>query len=399
MKYLILGAGPAGLTIANKLLQMGETDFLVLEKEAEAGGLCRSKDVDGRPLDIGGGHFLDVKKPEVLDFLFKFMPEDEWDRYERDSRIEVNNCVINSPIEANIWQMPMKDQVEYLKAIAVAGCNLGIEMPEKFVDWIYWKLGKKVADDYMIPYNQKMFGDNLNILGTYWLNKLPNVSFDETLISCLEHKAYGTQPGHAEFFYPKKYGYGELWLRMAKALGDKIKYNEPAESIDYDTRTVNGKYTADVIVTTIPWQSVNNHINMPKEMTDIVDSLKSTSVVIEYKPENLDTKAQWIYYPDPKLSYHRILVRHNFCPDSNGYWTETNLERFNEKDHISETYFINDYAYPLNTIGKPENMNKLLSWAQENKIYGLGRWGEHQHYNSDVVVKLSLEKAVELANI
>ena len=38
MKYLILGAGPSGLTLANRLKQMGETSFFVLEKEKEAGG-------------------------------------------------------------------------------------------------------------------------------------------------------------------------------------------------------------------------------------------------------------------------------------------------------------------------------------------------------------------------
>lgn len=396
MKYLILGAGPSGLTIANKLLQMGETDFVVLERESEAGGLCRSKNVDGRPLDIGGGHFLDVRNPEVLDFLFPFMPIENWDRYERDSKIEVNGCMINSPIEANIWQMPLKDQVEYLKAIAIAGCNLGIEMPEKFVDWIYWKLGTKIAEDYMIPYNQKMFGEDLNVLGTYWLNKLPNVSFDETLISCLEHKAYGTQPGHAQFYYPKKYGYGQLWIKMAEALGDKIHYNEPVKSIDYDTRCVNGKYQADYIITTIPWMSIAEHSGMPEEISKAISTLKYSSVVIEYHPEMLDTKAQWIYYPNPKLSYHRILVRHNFCPSSKGYWTETNLTRFKKEDHTEDTYFINDYAYPLNTIGKQETMQKILSWAREKKVYGLGRWGEWQHYNSDVVVKLALDMAKEL---
>ena len=47
MKYLILGAGPAGLSFANGLKQSGENDFIVLEKESEAGGLCRSKNVDG----------------------------------------------------------------------------------------------------------------------------------------------------------------------------------------------------------------------------------------------------------------------------------------------------------------------------------------------------------------
>ena len=47
VKYLILGAGPAGLTFANKLLEMGEEDFLVIEKEDIAGGLCKSVFVDG----------------------------------------------------------------------------------------------------------------------------------------------------------------------------------------------------------------------------------------------------------------------------------------------------------------------------------------------------------------
>ena len=398
MKYLILGAGPAGLSVANRLMQNGEKDFLVLEMEQEAGGLCRSKDVDGSPLDIGGGHFLDVRRPEVLDFLFPFMEKEEWDLYERDSRIVVNGNTINSPIEANIWQMKLEDQVEYLKAIAIAGCNLSEEMPEKFVDWIYWKLGKKIAEDYMIPYNQKMFGEDLNVLGTYWLNKLPNVSFDETLISCLEKKAYGTQPGHAQFYYPKKHGYGEIFLRMADALGDKIKYGVRVNEIDCDNNTVNGEFKADTIITTIPWKAIDSLKGAPKNISDIVDSLKFSSTVIAYKPEMLDTKAQWIYYPDPSLSYHRILVRHNFCPNSKGYWTETNLTRFDETENKDNFYYINKYAYPLNTIGKQEKMQELLAWAKSCNIIGLGRWGEWQHYNSDVVVSLGMKLADELMN-
>ena len=396
MKYLILGAGPAGLSFANRLLQKGEKDFLVLEENDSAGGLCRSEEVDGSPLDTGGGHFLDVRNPEVLDFLFPFMDKEEWDIYERDSRIVVNGNVINSPIEANYWQMKLTDQVEYLKSIAVAGCNLGEEMPAKFVDWIFWKLGDKIAEDYMIPYNQKMFGKDLNALGTYWLNKLPNVSFDETLISCLEKKAYGTQPGHAQFYYPKKFGYGELWKRMADALGDKILYGTKVESVDFDTNTVNRHFRADKIILTIPWKNIRTLTAIPAEMQNCVDRLCYSSVVITYQKENLDTKAHWIYYPDLTLSYHRILVRHNFCPGSRGHWTETNLTRFSEEENAGKPYFINEYAYPLNTMGKQEDMETLLSWAKTRKVYGLGRWGEWQHYNSDVVVARAMKLADEM---
>lgn len=56
-------------------------------------------------------------------------------------------------------------------------------------------------------------------------------------------------------------------------------------------------------------------------------------------------------------------------------------------------YYMNEYAYPLNTIGKPAIMDKLLNWCREKNVIGLGRWGEWQHYNSDAAV----EKAMELA--
>ena len=399
MKYLILGAGPSGLTLANRLKQMGETSFFVLEKEKEAGGLCRSAQVDGFPFDIGGGHFLDVRRPKVNEFLFQFMPEEEWDKFDRDSRIAVNGDVISHPIEANIWQMKLENQVEYLKSIAVAGCNLKEEMPQEFVSWIYWKLGDKIAENYMIPYNQKMFGEDLNQLGTYWLEKLPNVSFEETLLSCLTKKAYGEQPGHAQFFYPKKYGYGELWLRMAEEIKGQIKYDASVHAIDFDTNTVTTKegetYSADVIISTIPWMEFAKITGMPQELKEKIGHLKYSSVQTAYFPDNLDTEAQWIYYPDPELSYHRILVRHNFCNGSKGYWTECNSTRVDETTESTFQY-MNQYAYPLNTIGKPEIMKELLEWAKTRRVYGLGRWGEHQHYNSDLVVELALKMAEEL---
>lgn len=401
-KYLILGAGPAGLAFANKLAEKGETSFLLLEKENVAGGLCRSEDVDGAPFDIGGGHFLDVRRPKVNEFLFRFMPEDEWNRYVRDSRIEVGGELISHPIEANIWQMSLEKQVEYLKTIAVAGSSLNQPKPEAFVDWIYWKLGTSIAETYMIPYNQKMFGKDLNVLGTYWLEKLPDVSFEEVLLSCLTKKAYGRQPGHAEFYYPKKYGYGELWLRMAQAVGDHIVYGAAAEDIDFEHRTVYTRggetYSAELIVTTIPWTSLAGERGIPEEILDRMRSLKHSAIETRYYAENLDTPAHWIYYPDPAKAYHRILVRHNFCPDSRGYWTETNCERQSlipegERDNF---HHVNEYAYPLNTLGKPQSMEMILSWARKRGVIGLGRWGEHQHYNSDATVERAMTLADEI---
>lgn len=166
-KYLILGVGPSELTAANMLLDKGIDDFIVLEKEAEAGGLCRTAYVEGQPVDFGGGHILDTRCQKVDDFMFRFLPQKEWNAFERDSKIYFKGRLMGSPFEAHIWQLPLEEQVAYLKNIAVAGCNLKQPAPEKFIDWIEWKLGTKIAADYMLPYNKKMFSDNLNLLGTY----------------------------------------------------------------------------------------------------------------------------------------------------------------------------------------------------------------------------------------
>lgn len=397
VKYLILGAGPAGLSFARSLQDKGESSFLILEKEKTAGGLCRSELVDKSPLDIGGGHFLDVRRPKVNEFLFRFMPKEEWVLFERDSRIFFDGMTISHPFEANIWQMDLEHQISYLISIAEAGCNSGKAKPEKFVDWIRWKLGDKVADDYMLPYNRKMFADDLNELGTYWLEKLPDVSFEETLRSCLTHKPYGTQPGHASFYYPEKYGYGELWLRLADSMKSHIIYEKEAAKLDCDKRQITVKdgecYQAQYIITTVPWACFQEIKGMPEELTTVVSELKSSAVEIRYIPDMLDTKAQWIYIPDEEIPYHRILVRHNFCKGSRGYWLETRKERTDSYQKEDEFYYLNEYAYPLNTIGKPEKMKKLLAFCQSRQLYGLGRWGEHSHYNSDLVVELAMNLA------
>lgn len=396
MKYLILGGGPAGLTFANSLLQAGETDFLLLEKEAEVGGLCRTQIVDGAPLDIGGGHFLDTRSPRVCEFLFNFLPRWEWSQYERNSKIQYKSILLDHPFESNIWQMGIDDQVEFLKSIAQAGCNSGKEKPERFVEWISWKLGEKIAEEYMLPYNRKMFGDDLNELGTYWLEKLPNVSFEDTLRSCLMNHAYGKEPGHSTFYYPKQYGYGEVWLKMGGSIGKRLLCRKSVIWLDMEKRAVGTRdgavYQADIIVTTVPWRSFQTIHGIPADMNTDIKKLKHSGVCIDYSETNLDTNAQWIYCPDVELPYHRILVRHNFTLGSRGYWTETNVNRALP---VSGIRFVNEYAYPLNTLQKPLVMERLLSYARMNGVYGLGRWGEHCHYNSDVTV----EKAMELADM
>ncbi len=393
-KYIILGAGPAGLTFANRLLALGETSFLVLEKDQEAGGLCKSKVVDGSPLDIGGGHFLEVKNRKALAFIFQFMPKAEWRQYHRVSTIRLDKSEIDYPFESNIWQFSIRNQLRYLYSILTAGSVFGKPKPENFKDWIIWKFGNQIARDYMIPYNEKVWSVNLKTMGTYWLNKLPKSSSKEIVLSYLQKKSKVAIPAHALFYYPKNFGFGEVWKRMAKKLGNKIRYNEPIESIHVHNKIINGKYHGSFIITTIPWRVVNFLPSIPDDIYQAIDSLQYSSIRVSYYPEQIQTHAQWTYVPNKSVSYHRCLYRSNFCTNARGYWTETNKKRAELHSTRHQPFWINTFAYPLNTIKKLEATKMILTYFSNKQIFGLGRWGEWEHMNSDIAVT----KAIEMAN-
>jgi protoporphyrinogen oxidase len=393
--FVILGAGPSGLALAHSLLYRGvpREQVRLLEAEEEAGGLCRSATVDGAPLDIGGGHFLDLRRRDVLDFLFRFLPAEEWSTFQRVARINLRGRSIDHPLEGNLWQLSKEDQVDYLESIAQTGSVRGDPMPEGFVAWVHWKLGARIAQDYMLPYNRKIWSIDLEQLGTYWLYKLPDVSFRETLRSCLEGAPFGTLPAHGTFLYPKRFGYGEVWRRLGESLGDRLQTGCPVTSIDLAARVVNGRWAADRIVSTIPWTSWPSFCAVPAAAKDAISRLQHTAVDVDYHPGPVEGPAHWIYEPDEARSHHRLLVRHNFCPGARGHWSETNARR---SGPASGYRHHNPFAYPLNTRGKPEAVRQVLEWAAGNGVTGAGRWGTWEHMNSDVAVAEALHLATNL---
>jgi protoporphyrinogen oxidase len=393
VRYCILGAGPSGLSFAQALKRMGETSFILLEKESEAGGLCRSVDVDGSPLDIGGGHFLDVRRREVLAFLFTFMPRDEWLEHDRVAKIRVRGLEIDHPLEANLWQLPVSDQVDFLDSLARAGHVRGDPEPTRFDDWVRWKLGTRIAEEYMLPYNRKIWCTPLFQLGTYWLHKLPAVSFRETLESCLRRTPAGTLPAHGRFLYPRHHGFGEVWRRMASDLGDHLITGWELTSVDPVRRTVNDEFRYDRLVTTIPWPEWLRFGVLPPRAEAAVGKLVHTGVDVDYHPASRPTDAHWIYEPEETTSYHRLVMRHNFRPDSKGHWTECNTRRSGPAPRFRHR---NDYAYPVSTVDKREAVATIREWASQHHVLPLGRWGTWEHINSDAAVELALAAAQAL---
>ena len=75
-KVIIIGAGPAGLTMAHELLKDDENkeyDVTVLEKGFQVGGISKTVRYKENRMDIGGHRFFS-KDDRVMKFWSELMP-------------------------------------------------------------------------------------------------------------------------------------------------------------------------------------------------------------------------------------------------------------------------------------------------------------------------------------
>ena len=403
LDYLIIGAGVTGITLSKFLRKGGIDNILVLEKEDRPGGLCKTDIIKGHTLDIGGGHFFHTKHQEIFDYIFSFLPEDQFNYFERVSKIKLGDVTIDYPIESNIWQMPIEDQIEYLISVVRNGEALGMGEPSNYEEWIRWKLGNKICDEYMIPYNEKLWGVSPSEMDIDWLYKIPRVNVDEVLRYCLERKQDVTKfPAHIHFYYPKKGGFESIVNAIAKDEMKYIRLNEKVSRMIFtdDHWVINDMYEARNVINTTPWNDLYEALGSPREIEDDIRKIRYNRIVVSLYEHEYDHNWHWRYVPDKDLMHHREFYIGNFAKDSrpDGIYLETGIKRFDKttarfEGKRSVADYETDAAYPIPVVGHTKAIQNILKHYEPMHLYGCGRWGQHEYQNADV----SMHEAVKLA--
>lgn len=408
--YVVLGVGVTGLTVLNCLLKKGVKNILGLEAESEPGGLCRTFYVDGHSCDIGG-HFFQTRYKEVEDFVFSFFQKDKFYRINnRISKIRIEGVDIDYPLEANVWQLPVEKQVDYLISIIRNGESQGRVAPVNYEEWIRWKLGDKVCDSYLIPYNNKLWGVPSNQLDVDWLHKIPRLEVAEILKNSLLHtQDVNKYPAHVSPYYPTSGGYGRVMEAIAAPVKDYIKTNTSVSKLRFDSKNklwiVNDQFSARNVVTTIPWPDLYVALGEPEDIASMMEKIKYNKIVISlFETSTNEYPYHWRYRPDLNVQHHREFFISNFAKDSKEYgvFTETNLNRFDsEKLSYNGTNLFNyvtPAAYPIPLVGRTKAICEILEIYKRKNLFGVGRWGEHMHHNQDVCIKNAIEFVEEQSN-
>lgn len=332
LDVLIIGAGITGVTIGRLLQMRGIDNFIILEAAAEPGGLCRTELIAGHVLDTGGGHFLCSKYPEVYDFVFSHIPVSAFSLFERVSKVSLQGNIIDYPIEANIWQLPVEAQIDYLQSVMQTNDQKHIPITN-YEEWIRGNLGEKIAVNYMLPYNQKLWGIEPCHMDIDWLGKIPQLNLREILAACLSKKPdRNKMPSHTRFYYPKQGGFQEIFDGIYSRVKQAVALNEQVKSLRFlgDFWSVNDTFEARIVINTAPWPDLYEGLGAPPELEGCFTKLKSNSIVVSLWEESYEHDWHWCYYPDSQFHYHRDFFINNFAPHSRtgGVYTETNLLRW-----------------------------------------------------------------------
>lgn len=400
--YVIIGGGITGVAAGRRLQQLGKENFIILEGYSIAGGLCRTVEIDGHVLDIGGGHVLHSRFPEVLEWIFEHIPKSDFNTFQTKVLIDLEGHPIEFPIELNLWQLPVDLQVEYLYSyLTASGKNIEYE---NFESWIRNYLGDKIAENYMIPYNNKLWCMDISKLNTDWLIKIPDTNIKLVLKSIIERNSNFTEQvvSHRSFYYPKKGGFQTVFDAILEKISDKVILNAHVSKLEYLNNEgiwlIDGKYKAKKVINTAPWTRLEIKLNDFDFKSEFENLEHLSDVISLWQREPYLHDAHWMYIPSENVEQHREFYIHNYAPHSKpgGVMTDINRVRWlkNNKQWKAGVPLYeheNIFAYPLPTKKYKDSMIRILNYSRNYNLFGIGRWGQWQYFNTDQCIKQVLE--------
>ena len=306
VEHAIIGAGVSGLSYADRLV---EADYLIFEAEAEIGGYCKTVHQDGFVWDYSG-HFFHFRRPEIEEELVRRMGSDAVLRVDRDSWIFFADRWIDFPFQKNIHQLPKEQFIECLHDLYFREQGEA----KNFKDMLYRKFGRGIAEKFLIPYNEKLYATDLELLDVEAMGRFfPHANFDEIVANFQkpDNASY-----NATFTYPKG---GAIEYVKAIAQGvdaSKIMLNERVVAIDVEAKvlaTNKREIGYERLVSSTPFVQLLDLCGQSFDRS-IYSYNKVEVFNLGFDKKGLK-KAHWIYFPQRDVSFYRIGFYDNIFDD------------------------------------------------------------------------------------
>lgn len=369
---VIIGAGPAGLTAAYKLLSDSkDIKVIILEESDTIGGISRTVNHNGNRMDIGGHRFFS-KDDRVNDFWKMLMPiqgspsfddkllnrekpiSDNGPDPEKEDRVMlVRTRVSRIYFLKKFFAYPISMSFETIKSMGfVRTVKAGFgyiwsaifkKKETNLRNFYINRFGKPLYEMFFEDYTEKVWGVKPDNISAEWgAQRVKGLSLFKAVWTMLT-KPFRKKGDKVEtslieqFVYPKK-GPGQLWEILAeevKKLGGEIFMNTPVTGINTKdgkiiSVTADGKkYNGDYFVSSMPIKDlVDGMNNVPKDVHSVAHDLPYRDFITvgllcnKLKIEN-KTKTKtlgnivpdcWIYVQERDVKLGRLQIFNNWSP-------------------------------------------------------------------------------------
>jgi protoporphyrinogen oxidase len=168
MKYIIIGAGISGLSIAQLLNK--DNEVIVLEKDARPGGMIKCDRVEGSLFHRTGGHVFNTKREDVMKWFWSFFNQErDFIKTTRNSSVVMDDGkLIPYPIEYHAYLLGKETGAKIVTDLVEMARQQDIK-PSNFEDFLKGRFGSTLYDLYFKPFNWKVWRRDLTKVPLSWL--------------------------------------------------------------------------------------------------------------------------------------------------------------------------------------------------------------------------------------
>lgn len=431
----IIGAGPAGLTAAYRLQQMG-ADVTVFEAGPTVGGLARSFDLWGHRVDLGPHRFF--SNDMRINRLWQEVLGSEYRVVERLTRIYYRKRFFDYPLRVgnvlanlNLWDISSAIG-SYLRERLVP--ERAVDQRDTFEAWVVHNFGRRLYEMFFKSYSEKLWGIRCDALDAdFAAQRIKKFSLGQSILAAFNIGRHNHKTLVDEFVYPKG-GCGDLYLRMADSItrgGGRVKLSCPVKGIENLGNRATGvclmdgsSWSFDHVVSTMPLTLMVNSLNPPDEVVEATAHLKFRNTLVIYLRVETTTlfKDQWLYIHSDEVAVGRITNFRNWVPDLYGnldftilaleYWCYDEDALWSENDasliargdrDLRVIGLVNTASvsaghverirrcYPVYARGYRDTLRPVIAHLKTIKnLWPIGRYGSFKYNNQDHSILMGL---------
>lgn len=420
VRNLIIGGGLSGLSAAYYL---GD-DYLIIEKEDEPGGYCRTIHDNEYVWDYAG-HFYHFRTEKYKELFLSLVEENEIVRRKKNTKIFYGGELIDYPFQTNIHELQKEEFIECL-------CDLyfrdKVDTYNDFLGMLYAKFGKAITDKFLKPYNEKLYATDLRNLDKDAMGRFfPYADFEQVMRSMANDakETYNDQFMYLKrgtgYFVDKLYGQldaNRVWLNCgAVRLNIHEKFVETSDGrvICYDN-----------LINTIPLNAFLKILD-DSELNGLADELSYNKVLVLNLgfdgPSKKYNDEHWVYFPDKSLNFYRVGFYNNILGQNklsiyveigfpklstaNDINVESELEKAlvglkevgiidDEMKLMKKNILLMDPAYVHISTHESQVVDKLFEKLLDDNVYMLGRYGRWTYNCMEDCIQLADELASRL---